>query len=125
MQDIPWIEPESRQDQTGSRDTEQDETGEQLHEASHAPVPRDGGDERAHPCQLARRWVTVASCPAMHILPRRGVTADAPRQTLQATGAELAGPESAGGDGNVQTAVVADLPFPLDPTHPGCVIAGR
>jgi hypothetical protein len=51
------------------------------------------------------------------------VRGDAPRAVLRRAGAALAagtGPRS-----YVQTAVVADLPFPLQRSRPGCVEAGR
>lgn len=49
--------------------------------------------------------------------------ADGPRPPLQAIGASL----SAGSSRYryVQTAVVADLPFPADRRRPGCLVAGR
>jgi hypothetical protein len=48
------------------------------------------------------------------------VARDGDRATLRAAGAAL--PRS---DGYVQTALIADLPFPADRTRPGCVVAGR
>lgn len=50
--------------------------------------------------------------------------ADAPRPQLRSVGTSL----GAGGtraDGYVQTAVIADLPLPIDRVRPGCVMAGR
>ena len=51
------------------------------------------------------------------------VVADGPRPPLQAIGASLAAGSSR--YRYVQTAVVADLPFPADRHRPGCLIAGR
>jgi hypothetical protein len=51
------------------------------------------------------------------------VAPDGPRAGLERTGAALANPS--GGDGYVQTALIADLPFPVDPSRAGCVGAGR
>jgi hypothetical protein len=48
------------------------------------------------------------------------VVRDGPRATLRAAGHAL--PRS---DRYVQTALIADLPFPADRTRPGCVVAGR
>ena len=48
---------------------------------------------------------------------------DASRPRLRGVGAALA--SGSGGHRYVQTAVIADLPFPADATRPGCVIAGR
>ncbi len=48
---------------------------------------------------------------------------DASRATLRQIGAALAA--GTGPYKYVQTAVVADLPFPLERTRPGCVRAGR
>jgi hypothetical protein len=52
------------------------------------------------------------------------VAPDGPRATLRGAGARLTG-SGAGGDDYVQTALVADLPFPADRTRTGCVSAGR
>ncbi len=52
------------------------------------------------------------------------VAPDGPRAELRAAGAKLAG-TGARGDRYVQTALVADLPFPADRTRPGCMVAGR
>jgi hypothetical protein len=49
------------------------------------------------------------------------VTADGPRPQLRGVGAALA----AGRRAYVQTALVADLPFPADSYRPGCLVAGR
>lgn len=48
--------------------------------------------------------------------------ADAPRQALRAVGASLASRSSR--YRYVQTAAIADLPFPADRVRPGCVVAG-
>ena len=48
---------------------------------------------------------------------------DAPRLRLAAVGQALA--SGAGTHAYVQTALVADLPFPLDRVRPGCRVAGR
>jgi hypothetical protein len=49
------------------------------------------------------------------------VTADAPRSALRATGARLAPGSGDVHEGDyVETALVADLPFPPDPRRPGC-----
>ena len=49
---------------------------------------------------------------------------DGPRPALRDVGARLAqsGPR---GDRYIQTALVADLPFPADRSRPGCTVAGR
>ena len=49
--------------------------------------------------------------------------ADGPRARLRRVGARLAA--LSGGDGYVQTAVIADLPFPVDRSRAGCIEAGR
>jgi hypothetical protein len=51
------------------------------------------------------------------------VVSDRPRPALRAIGASLAAGSSR--HRYVQTAVIADLPFPVDRHRPGCVIAGR
>ncbi len=51
------------------------------------------------------------------------VVSDRSRSALQAIGQELAAGK--GPHHYVRTALVADLPFPLDRSRPGCVIAGR
>ncbi len=48
---------------------------------------------------------------------------DRPRVALRSVGMGLA--SSAGRSRYVQTAVIADLPFPVDRTRTGCVVAGR
>jgi hypothetical protein len=48
---------------------------------------------------------------------------DGNRPALRAVGASLA--SLTGSDAYVQTALVADLPFPADPSRRGCVMAGR
>jgi hypothetical protein len=48
---------------------------------------------------------------------------DRSRPALRAVGAELA--SGTGAQHYVQTAVIADLPFPVDRRRPGCVVAGR
>jgi len=48
---------------------------------------------------------------------------DGPRPALRSAGAALAAGSSP--RRYVQTAVIADLPFPRDPVRPGCVVAGR
>ena len=50
--------------------------------------------------------------------------ADGSRAALRAFGAEL-GYGGRLADRYVQTAVIADLPFPVDRVRPGCVVAGR
>jgi hypothetical protein len=49
--------------------------------------------------------------------------ADGPRARLRVSGAALAA--GAGNDRYVQTALIADLPFPADRTRRGCALAGR
>ena len=51
------------------------------------------------------------------------VVPDAPRARLRAVGSALAAGPS--GHAYVQTALVADLPFPVDHARPGCRMAGR
>jgi hypothetical protein len=51
------------------------------------------------------------------------VVSDRSRAALRRVGAALA--SSAGRRRYVQTAVIADLPFPVDRTRTGCVVAGR
>jgi hypothetical protein len=51
------------------------------------------------------------------------VVADSSRARLRPVGAALAG--GTGGYHYVQTAVIADLPFPADRSREGCVVAGR
>jgi hypothetical protein len=51
------------------------------------------------------------------------VVSDRSRSALRAIGQQLASGQ--GPHGYVQTALVADLPFPVDRSRPGCVIAGR
>ncbi len=59
------------------------------------------------------------------------VVPDAARARLRSVGSRLAagpGPDSSpgpGADQYVQTALIADLPFPSDPRRPGCLVAGR
>jgi len=48
---------------------------------------------------------------------------DGPRPALRSVGASLAA--GTGPRRYVQTAVIADLPFPLDRNRPGCLVAGR
>jgi hypothetical protein len=48
---------------------------------------------------------------------------DAPRARLRAVGSALAAGRAR--YGYVQTALVADLTFPVDPVRPGCLVAGR
>jgi hypothetical protein len=52
------------------------------------------------------------------------VAPDGPRPTLRAVGTALsgAGPQ---GDRYVQTALIADLPFPVERSRRGCAVAGR
>jgi hypothetical protein len=52
------------------------------------------------------------------------VASDGPRPGLRAVGAELSG-SGPRRDRYVQTALIADLPFPADRTRTGCVMAGR
>ena len=52
------------------------------------------------------------------------VAPDGPRAGLRAVGSDLAG-SGFRGDQYVQTALIADLPFPADRDRPGCVVAGR
>jgi hypothetical protein len=52
------------------------------------------------------------------------VAPDGPRDTLRAAGTRLAG-TGPRGDRYVQTALIADLPFPADHSRAGCVMAGR
>lgn len=49
---------------------------------------------------------------------------DGPRAGLRAVGSDLAG-NGFRGDQYVQTALIADLPFPADRARRGCVVAGR
>jgi hypothetical protein len=49
---------------------------------------------------------------------------DGPRSGLRAVGSDLGG-SGFRGDQYVQTALIADLPFPADPARKGCVMAGR
>jgi hypothetical protein len=51
------------------------------------------------------------------------VVSGLPRTPLRAVGADLA--SGRGGYEYVQTAVIADLPFPADQRRPGCEVAGR
>jgi hypothetical protein len=51
------------------------------------------------------------------------VVPERPRAALRRVGTALA--SGSGAVRYVQTAVIADLPFPVDRTHPGCVVAGR
>ena len=51
------------------------------------------------------------------------VVADGPRPALRSVGAALAA--GSGSRHYVQTAVIADLPFPVDRNRPGCLMAGR
>jgi hypothetical protein len=51
------------------------------------------------------------------------VVPDGPRPALRRVGAALAA--GTGGYRYVQTAVIADLPFPADRVRPGCKVAGR
>jgi hypothetical protein len=51
------------------------------------------------------------------------VAPDGPRAGLRTIGSELAA--DTGTLHYVQTAVIADLPFPLDRNRPGCKVAGR
>jgi hypothetical protein len=48
---------------------------------------------------------------------------DAPRARLRAVGSTLASGSRT--YAYVQTALIADLTFPVDPVRPGCVVAGR
>jgi hypothetical protein len=48
---------------------------------------------------------------------------DGPRPALRGVGASLAA--GTGRSRYVQTAVIADLPFPVDRNRPGCLVAGR
>jgi hypothetical protein len=52
------------------------------------------------------------------------VVPDGPRPGLRAVGAQLAG-TGPRADRYVQTALIADLPFPADRSRAGCVVAGR
>ncbi|HET8977990.1 MAG TPA: hypothetical protein VFN87_07520 [Solirubrobacteraceae bacterium] len=52
------------------------------------------------------------------------VVPDAPRPVLRTLGATLANPYLSSED-YVQTALIADLPFPVDSSRRGCVAAGR
>ncbi|HEX3688325.1 MAG TPA: hypothetical protein VHV28_01470 [Solirubrobacteraceae bacterium] len=49
---------------------------------------------------------------------------DGPRAGLRAVGSDLTG-NGLRGDAYVQTALIADLPFPADRARRGCVVAGR
>lgn len=51
------------------------------------------------------------------------VVPDGPRTSLERVSAALA--STSGSDRYVQTAVIADLPFPVDRSRPGCLEAGR
>ncbi len=53
------------------------------------------------------------------------VVPDGPRARLRRTGASLAALRGAGSDRYVQTALIADLTFPVDRRRPDCVKAGR
>ena len=52
------------------------------------------------------------------------VAPDGPRPALRPVGTALAG-TGPRGDRYVQTALIADLPFPADRGRTGCVVAGR
>ncbi|MHB1837195.1 MAG: hypothetical protein ACYCXW_19780, partial [Solirubrobacteraceae bacterium] len=51
------------------------------------------------------------------------VVPDGSRTSLERVSAALA--STSGSDRYVQTAVIADLPFPVDRSRPGCLEAGR
>jgi hypothetical protein len=105
-----------------------------------ADIPFDGQsailarDHRGRGCAYVgnRHFVSGADLPALR--PDAGpkgqflalapwVVPDRSRARLQAIGGALAA--GTGPHRYVQTAVIADLPFPADPSRPGCVVAGR
>jgi hypothetical protein len=71
-----------------------------------------GDDDRANRAYAGNKPQFLALAPWM--------APDGARTTLRAAGGAL--PRT---DRYVQTALIADLPFPADRTRPGCVMAGR
>jgi hypothetical protein len=75
-----------------------------------------GDDDQANRAYAGSKPQFVALAP--------WVAPDAPRPALRAVGTALSG-TGRRGERYVQTALIADLPFPADPRRAGCVLAGR
>jgi hypothetical protein len=81
------------------------------------------GDRRFVPGQDDPMLRGYAGPKPQFLALARWVRGDGPRAVLRPIGAALAA--NARPYGYVQTAVAADLPFPVDRSRPGCVVAGR
>ena len=82
------------------------------------------GNARVVPGDDQARYRAYAGAKPQFLALAPWVAADGPRPALRADGAAL-GYGGARADRYVQTAVIADLPFPVDRVRPGCVMAGR
>jgi len=75
------------------------------------------------PGQDLTRYKSYAGAKPEFLALAPWAVADGPRAKLKAVGNALAA--GIGPHRYVQTAVIADLPFPLNRNRPGCVVAGR
>ena len=81
------------------------------------------GDTSFVPGQDQSMYKSYAGSKPQFLALAPWVVPDGPRPALRKVGDDLAA--GSGGYHYVQTAVIADLPFPVDRTRPGCVVAGR
>jgi hypothetical protein len=81
------------------------------------------GNKRFEPGQDLSMYKAYAGAKPQFLALAPWAVPDGPRAHLKAVGTALA--NDTGGYKYVQTAVIADLPFPLDRRRPGCVVAGR
>ena len=81
------------------------------------------GDRAFVPGQDAPAYHSYAGAKPQFLALAPWVVPDPSRARLEAVGAALAA--GTGGYRYVQTAVIADLPFPVDARRAGCVRAGR
>lgn len=81
------------------------------------------GDERFVPGEDDPALSAYAGPKPQFLALAPWVAPNAPRSALRPIGSALAA--ASPGYRYVQTALIADLPFPVDATRPGCLVAGR
>ena len=82
------------------------------------------GNASAVPADDPVRYRAYAGAKPQFLALAPWVVPDGPREHLRSVDATLA-LDGTAADRYVQTAVIADLPFPVDRVRPGCVRAGR
>jgi hypothetical protein len=81
------------------------------------------GNQTFEPGEDLTMYKSYAGAKSQFLALAPWAVPDGPRAHLKTVGDELAA--GTGGYHYVQTAVIADLPFPLDRHRPGCLVAGR